>query len=305
MKIKISNGLLIVDILTLILILAIAFIPVSVIRIILGLPFLLFFPGYTLSEAIITRKQRMSGIERAALGFSLSIAVVALIVFGLNYTAWGIKIESVLYSVAAFIILMPIIAIIRRRQSGQTELTKDFRITLPGWESGAFNKTLAVILVVVIVGTIGVLAYTIAVPKVGEKFTEFYILGLKGKAQNYPSEFIMQDLRVTGVKYGESQDIADKAGKVTLGIVNHERQTTSYAVMVRIDGQLANIIHAGKSITRLGPRDIQQGEKWEQEITILPDHVGDNQNVEFLLYKDGIAEPKNSVHFWIDVKAVQ
>ena len=53
MKIRVFNWILIVDILTILLILAIAFVPSSFLRIILGLPFLLFFPGYVLIEAIL------------------------------------------------------------------------------------------------------------------------------------------------------------------------------------------------------------------------------------------------------------
>lgn len=39
-----------------------------------------------------------------------------------------------------------------------------------------------------ILGAIGTLAYVIITPKAGERFTEFYILGLEGKADNYPDE---------------------------------------------------------------------------------------------------------------------
>ncbi len=41
----------------------------------------------------------------------------------------------------------------------------------------------------------------------GERFTEFYILGLEGKADNYPDELTV----------GEE-------GRVILGIVNHEHE---------------------------------------------------------------------------------
>ncbi len=61
--------------------------PSNILRIILGLPFLLFFPGYTLVAALFTRKEGMGSIERVALSFGLSIAVVPLIGLILNYTA--------------------------------------------------------------------------------------------------------------------------------------------------------------------------------------------------------------------------
>jgi len=48
-------------------------------RIALGLVFVLFSPGYTLIAALFPRKSDIGGIERVALSFGLSIAVVPLI----------------------------------------------------------------------------------------------------------------------------------------------------------------------------------------------------------------------------------
>ena len=64
----------------------------------------------------------MDGIESIALSFGMSIAVTALIGLGLNYTSWGIRLEPVLYSIFAFIIILSAIAIIRRRAYGRKEL---------------------------------------------------------------------------------------------------------------------------------------------------------------------------------------
>ncbi|MFP3976163.1 MAG: DUF1616 domain-containing protein, partial [Dehalococcoidia bacterium] len=58
-------------------------------RIVLGILFVLFFPGYMLIAALFPRKESLDGIERVALSFGLSIAVVPLIGLVLNYTPWG------------------------------------------------------------------------------------------------------------------------------------------------------------------------------------------------------------------------
>ena len=55
-------------------------------RIVLSLAFVLFFPGYTLIAALFPAKGRLDGIERVALSFGLSLAVVPLIGLALNFT---------------------------------------------------------------------------------------------------------------------------------------------------------------------------------------------------------------------------
>ena len=51
----------------------------AVVRIPLGLVMVLFVPGYSLIAALFPRKNDLDGIERVALSFGLSIAVVPLI----------------------------------------------------------------------------------------------------------------------------------------------------------------------------------------------------------------------------------
>ena len=68
MSIKFQNELLLINILTAALIIIIAFFPDSIWRVVLGLPLLLFFPGYTFLAALIPRKDEPGKIERLALG---------------------------------------------------------------------------------------------------------------------------------------------------------------------------------------------------------------------------------------------
>ncbi|MDH4300312.1 MAG: DUF1616 domain-containing protein, partial [Dehalococcoidia bacterium] len=91
MKARLDSDLWLIGILTILLAVIIAFVPSSPARIVLGLPFLLFFPGYTLMAALFPKKDRLGGVERVALSFGLSIAVVPLVGLILNYTPWGIR----------------------------------------------------------------------------------------------------------------------------------------------------------------------------------------------------------------------
>ena len=81
-----------------------------------------------------------------------------------------------------------------------------------------WDKTLSVILALTILGALGMLGYAIASPKVGERFTEFYIEGFEGKAADYLKELAM----------GEE-------GEVIAGIINREHETVTYQVEIAID----------------------------------------------------------------------
>ena len=277
MKITVKNELILLNLLVIALVTIIILFPSNILRIILGLPFLLFFPGYTLVAALFTRKEGMGSVERVALSFGLSIAVVPLIGLILNYTPWGIRTEPVLYSVALFILISSIIAWLRRSRLPEPErFGIEFQMRLPGWGGGAWDRVLSIILALTILGALGTLGYAIASPKVGERFTEFYIEGLEGKAADYPEELVV----------GEE-------GKVIVGIINREHETVIYRVVVTIGEVKKNDV---------GPVTLDHDGKWEEIVGFTPGKAGDNQKVEFLLYRQGQNEVYQRLHLWVDVR---
>ena len=279
MRVKSENELAAISILSVLLIIIIAFLPSNPLRIVLGLPFILFFPGYTLIAALFPKKADLGSIERVALSFGLSIAVVPLIGLILNYTPWGIKLYPILVSVTLFILVTSGAAWYRRHKLPEGErLSISFNVTLPRWAAmSGWDKVLSIVLVVSILGAIGALAYVIMTPKAGENFTEFYILGLDGKAANYPTELTV----------GEE-------GKVILGIVNHEHEDElTYRVEILIDGE-------GNST--ISPPALDHGVKWEDEVGFVPQKAGGNQTVKFILYKQGEEEVYHSVYLRLNVK---
>jgi len=277
LRVRLGSALIPLNLLAWVLILIIVLFPSNILRIILGVPFLLFFPGYALTAALFTRRGRMGGIERVALSFGLSIAVVPLIGLILHYTPWGIRLEPILYSVASFILITSVIAWLRRRRLTRRErFSVELYLRLPGWGGGVWDRVLAITLVVVILGALGTLGYFIATPKVEETFTEFYILGPEGKAADYPAE-----LKVGG------------EGRVIAGIVNHEGREVSYRVEV--------VIGSDKT-TEVGPVMLADEQKWEGEVGFVSETPGEHQRVEFSLYKDGEVEPcLEPLYLWVDV----
>lgn len=140
----------------------------------------------------------------------------------------------------------------------------------------ALNRALTAVLALVILGTIVYFFYTITVPQPKEPFTEFYILGLGGRAGDYPSQ----------LKVGETWTL-------TLGIINQEHETVTYQVKIKMDGVTTG---------RLKPIVLKPSEKYEQLVTFTPDEPGDKQKVEFLLFKQGQSEIYRSLHLWVNVK---
>ena len=272
-------------------------------RVVLGLPLLLFFPGYVLLAAMFTRKESLGSVERVALSFGLSIAVVPLIGLLLNYTPWGIRLNPVLISIVSFILIMCGIAWYRR---GRLEEEERFRVAFQlkrlSWQGQSrLDKVLSVLLVLAIVGAIGTLGYVIVTPKAGEKFSEFYVLGTEGKAAGYSTE----------LELGER-------GEIILGIVNHEQEETDYRVEVLLNGEIEDVdIWIGDEVvSREGKpegldretveiilwEEKRQGEgeklganilditalgyeeKWEGNLFYEPLQTGYGQKLEFLLF---------------------
>jgi uncharacterized membrane protein len=250
------------------------------VRTILGVLLILFIPGYALIAALFPRKDDLDGIERVALSFGLSIAITPLIGLLLNYTSWGIRLDPILIILSGFILIMTLVAFLRRK-----ELPLEKRFNIPFIESfkgikasfqgeSKTERILSAILIIAIILAITTTAYVILKPKQGETFTEFYILGPDGKASNYPADLA-----------------AGQQGKVIIGIVNHEYATVDYQLVVKMN---SNIL-TKKTIT------LQNNQKKEIPYTFTANPVGQNK-LQFLLYK--LPDNKKvyrSLHLWLTV----
>jgi len=281
LRFRIGSGLLILNLLVIALMLAIIFAPSSesynVFRIILGLPLMFFTPGYALIAVLFPKEEGVDVFERLALGFGLSIAIVALIGLILNSTPAGITIESVVYSTTGFTLALSAVAIWRRSRTQHTERFNLGSFSgLPGWEGGIFGKLLSILLVIVVLGALGMLGYLIAGPRPAEAFTEFYILNQQGEPNNY----------VEVLSAGES-------GQITAVIINHEQAEATYYIDTVIDGVKLDHSEAIK---------LEDGGQWQASVTFTSESAGEDQKVEFQLLKHGTPGIYRSVHIWVDVE---
>jgi len=270
--------------------LAFIYLPVldqTIVRSALGLAMVLFVPGYALIAALFPGKKDIDGIERAALSFGLSIAVSPLIGLGLNYTPWGIRLDPIVVCLTIFTLACVLVANKRRHDLPEEErFHVDFvgiyrQLTgevLPG-DKTRLDKALTVILIASILLSIAALAYVIVVPKQGEKFTEFYILGPDGKADKYPTRFNLGDSK-----------------PVIVGIVNHEYRNVTYDLVVALN-DTARVTNLHSEQVTLG-----DNQTWEKPIGLKPDRAGTNMELEFLLYADGnMTAPYRECHLWVNV----
>ncbi|HHV25266.1 MAG: DUF1616 domain-containing protein [Methanosarcina sp.] len=263
----------------------------TLLRNVLGLPLVLFLPGYSLIAALFPAKSDLDGIERVALSFGLSIAVVPLIGLGLNYTPWGIRLHPILISLSMFIFIMCGLAYLRRVKLPESETFDiSFRATALSLKAeimekseSKLDKTLTVILIFSILLSIATLAFVIMSPKEGEHFTEFYILGSEGKADNYSTKYIL----------GES-------GTVIVGIVNHEYRPTNYTMEIKLENKSMFLPENLKHIT------LAHNETWEEPVILTPEFEGKNMKLQFLLFNETEKSvPYRDLHLWIDVNTTQ
>jgi uncharacterized membrane protein len=244
----------------------------------------------------------MDAIERVALSVGLSFAVVAQLGLGLNYTSWGIRLWPSIIASGAFILVASAVAEFRlRRLPAEERFAVNIDFSKVSLGDTPLSKALSVVLIFAVLGTIGTLVYTVAFPKVGEKFTQFYILGKGGQAANYPVNFTLSKGAVTSVDYGNGLITYSGIGEITVGIINNEQAPTTYTVQVVVDGTPVAITVDGASAAGNGPVTLENNGKFEQLIGFAPQHTGDNQRVDFVLLVGGKPYFDDPPHIWINV----
>ena len=277
------------------------------IRVFFGLPIVLFIPGYVLVYALFPGKKTDQGIdiiERVALSLGLSLAIVPLIGLGLNYTSWGITLTPIILSLELFIFCLATIAIYRWYQLPSSKrFTISIDIKFPKHENN-IDKALTIILAASIIIAASLLIYVIITPKTGEKFTEFYLLGSKGIADDYPRNLTRNE-----------------TANVIIGIVNHEYKQMNYTVELWLvnqsygfnesSGQNQTSYHQAWFLDSLTttlnhtPIDIEVEWKpqWERNYTLSINRTG-TFKLLFLLYTNQTSSYNKNIdyHFLGDAK---
>jgi uncharacterized membrane protein len=279
----------------------------SVLRYVLTIPFVLFIPGYCLIAALFPREGDLSLLERIALSFGLSIAIVPFIGLGLNFTPWGIRLDPILIFLTIFTMVMVLIAFFRRAFFPSEER---FRIPFSAIsgiiregifpsEGSKIDRLLSIILVLVIIVALVTTIYVIVSPKEGEHFSEFYILGENRTAADYPDQII-----------------AGIPSPMFIGVGNHEYQNVTYTIETWATQTEFDTTTNTSTILSMDPLARTSLVLSHNETVVIPYNLSINKagynRVEFLLFNetvpgmdvtgsDRINESFHSLNLWIAV----
>jgi uncharacterized membrane protein len=196
----------------------------GIIRIIIGLPFVLFIPGYTLLFFLFPRRNNpekgIDFVERIAFSFGLSMTVVSLIGIGLFYTPFGLHLEAMVLYICCFTIGVGGLAFFRwYKIHPDARFFITFSFSLPK-ANDKYDRILSVVLILIIILTIMTFIFVVFSQKGVEKSTEFYILGPREKAIDYPKNLTI-----------------DEKKNLFIGIINHEFQTMNYTIEIWLINQ--------------------------------------------------------------------
>jgi len=257
----------------------------TILRSVVSLSMIFFIPGYALTAALYPGKDDVSNIERIALSFGLNILIPPLILWGLDYTVWGIRLNPIVVCLMTFTIVCSLIANKRRHDLPEDKrFFIDFGKLLEGMKSYSFannskmDKALTIILIFTIILSIASIAYTIAIPKYREGLTEFYLKGPSGKAGGFPTSLVV-----------------GKQTPVTVGVINEENSNMTYDLIVELENNANVTVLDSEKLALINDQ------VWEKSVNLTADHNGTDMKVEFLLYKDeNLTSSYRECHLWVN-----
>lgn len=247
-------------------------------RIILGLPFALFLPGYLLIAVLYPEKNRLNGLARIVLSVGSSIIIVPLIGLLLNFLSAGVRFLPMMIFLVFFDIFLFFLSWYRRTNLPEEKrFDLALKIELIQW-SNKTKETKVIHTALLITGFLLIASsiFVLSLPKTGKNFTEFYITGLDDITSGFPEQ----------LQAGEN-------GTVKAVIINNEQQKTGYRMEIWVDGDI---------IQSISPIYLENQEKREINVLFKAEKPNDAAKVEFLLYRDGQdMKPYRQLRLWVKI----
>jgi uncharacterized membrane protein len=133
-----------------------------------------------------------------------------------------------------------------------------------GGKHPVFNALLAIVLLIILLASVYATVNVISATSHSDPFTEFYLLGPNGKADNYPRLFNVSEPQ-----------------PVIVGVVNHEYKDMDYDLVV--------VLENGTQKYKLYEDRISLADKaaWLRQVSINPPVNGTNMKLDFQLFENG------------------
>lgn len=292
---------------------------VGPVRTVIGLPLVLFVPGYVLlailfprradagggptravPESVTGRREPTLG-ERLGLSVAASLALVAVVALAVTAFTTEIGVRAVTWSLVGASLAGTAAAVARRLAVPEADrfrmpwraATHAWRATTP---SGRVDAIVTVVLVVGVLGAASAMAYSVAAPDRGAAYTDFAVL-----AENESGELVAGGYPTT-FGPGESH-------RLTAQVANHEGGTVEYTVVVEVQrvrpgGDDQVVVEQREVLRRV--RTVEAGATWQPSHVVDPTLTGEDLRLAYYLYRGdapGDAAPGTAyrrLHLWID-----
>jgi uncharacterized membrane protein len=252
-------------------------------RYVVTVPLVLFIPGYCFIAALFPKNSDISLLERVAFSVGLSLAIIPLIALWLNFVVWGIQLDPVMLLLTVFCLVMVVVAWVRRAFLPQKErfripFSEIFGSTGKKIFSTGGSRTdrfLSIILVIAIIVALCVTVYVMVIPREGERFTEFYILGENRMAADFP------DYINVGQNY-----------PMYIGVKNHENRDVTYKIETWNLRTESDTLTNTSRVIAMDPADYLSFTLADNQSAILPYKLSLREpgydRVEFLLFNESV-----------------
>lgn len=282
-------------------------------RVVFGIAFLLFLPGYAFVAALFPesstvetgpRDQRflgladagpaITGVERVFLSVVTSIVIVPLLGYILTFTSYGLHLPAVVVLVCVVTGLLLALALWRRLLLAPADR---FVVPFPRvWPSRSWMRTANLFLVVGLIVAFAGLGYALTAPT-STMDPEFYLVteGEDGEyvASGYPERFSLDEPR-----------------PLTVAVANHDSTATSYTVVVLL--QRVRSTDTGYKVVEEAEQarftvDVPANTVRYRQHDIAPTMRGTELRLTYLLYAGEPPEhpgPETAIYdlyIWIDV----
>lgn len=277
----------------------------SSVSVAIGVPFLCFVPGYTVTVALFPRElpwkteinaaDGLLPFDRLVVAVALSLALAVIVGVNLEFTQWTIRAQTVVGSLAVVTLLACSAGAMRRSkiQSAYSPGHGADSSGAPAFAGSGTNLAALMVALAVVVSLVSV-AVVAGTEKRGESYTELGLLG-----ENEDGDPVATAL--------PSKLTVDEPTTMYYTVTNREQRDLRYTLVVRLEAVGNDGSVSTTEQLEIFSEELAADEAIQREHTVTPTFEGENLRLRYLLYTgDSPADPSGqdayrTVHIWVDV----